>query len=1229
MFVRRIIYGVLLALPLLFISVKLALAQGGDTCTDAKANSMPLPWSLNDTQVCKVNDDFDKSEFGTKASCDSYTIDDGVSAGLDIGEWLYHFSSPVNGVVEINISDFRNAGASGSLNSRNGSFTIIQRCPGSAEARCLGGFGFDSDLIDDFKRVFAIEANVDYYLLVENRSLPLFQECIQFDLSIGFTPEFVPTPSVSAACENSDFSTGNLTAWTQVYGHTGVADEDDGVPLFSPISTGGNPDYTGQIHSGGTDPRVGSVLPRVRPGSTHSYQIGTDANSLTNQLGTKNIGERLTQTFVVESDKSTYSYSYALVQQGNFLFAPHATTFFSVNFKDENGDEIPCTTLVRATNVTGIGASETADPPFVKAPSGAPVFSSPTPYYTDWITENVDLTEYIGQEVTVEFTAGSAPYHSNRFSYAYIDASCGPTPVYNLEDREICSGESTDLVAPPGYASYTWQPGNFSGQTYTVSPSSTTTYMVELTNGSGCTKPEDVTVTVNTCTPPDPCSLNLVRNGSFEDVQGDPNICLNQGCGFGGEALRRADYWDSYAYSCDLFVPNSGSGCSSVWLPGQNPDQSPEDGNHYVGFQAYYPYSSSNPNFPDQYGTREFFGTELCCPLVKDVPYRVKGHFKQGRIGRFTINKLGFRFQNNPKIAGNNQCGVGEIDYAPAHIWTDNLVGSYWTEVSGVFVADKSYTHLLGGVFARHNEITFVDADNNPSSSNPAYYSADNISVEPLGAWIQNNNYATEVTINSGESVMLEAFGSGTFLWSPASGLDDPTIKTPTATPSATITYTVSVDLGCSVVTTSVTINVVDACTGTVDAGPNQTINAGDVANLNAIPTGGTPMGYTWTANPADASLTDPTSQNPTVSPTQTTTYTVEANFGGSCTVSDPITITVVNPVCALALDNSGIQTNNTDCNLTNGSITGILVSGNSGSETYSWTNSLGAEVGTSNDLIGIGAGTYSLTVTDGNCVTTSGSYTIEENCPAPCQFNLTTSITEADCGQSNGSASVIVTGGTPPYDFSWLDSNKNEISASNILNDVSSGTYHLTISDTNACDTTAIVEIDVAVGALPTVNLGGDRVLCEGNSLRLDATQANATYLWQDSSTSPSYEVTQAGLYHVVVTNNCGQATDEVSITVETCGETEPMLRIANTITPNGDGDNDTFYIENIALYPYNHLIIFNRWGRVIYETNGYKNQWSGTHNGKEVPLGTYYYVLNLNDEGKQVFKGSVSVLR
>ena len=128
---------------------------------------------------------------------------------------------------------------------------------------------------------------------------------------------------------------------------------------------------------------------------------------------------------------------------------------------------------------------------------------------------------------------------------------------------------------------------------------------------------------------------------------------------------------------------------------------------------------------------------------------------------------------------------------------------------------------------------------------------------------------------------------------------------------------------------------------------------------------------------------------------------------------------------------------------------------------------------------------------------------------------------------------------------------------------------------------------------------------------------------------TSPSYEVTQAGLYRVVVTNNCGQVADEVSITVETCGETEPMLRIANTITPNGDGDNDTFYIENITRYPDNHLTIFNRWGRVIYETNGYKNQWSGTHNGKEVPLGTYYYVLNLNDEGKQIFKGSVSVLR
>ena len=88
-------------------------------------------------------------------------------------------------------------------------------------------------------------------------------------------------------------------------------------------------------------------------------------------------------------------------------------------------------------------------------------------------------------------------------------------------------------------------------------------------------------------------------------------------------------------------------------------------------------------------------------------------------------------------------------------------------------------------------------------------------------------------------------------------------------------------------------------------------------------------------------------------------------------------------------------------------------------------------------------------------------------------------------------------------------------------------------------------------------------------------------------------------------------------------------MPFFANTMTPNGDGANDSFFIQNIETFPNNHLIIYNRWGHIVYETNGYLNDWEGTYNGKLLPAGTYYYIMELNDEEQRKHSGYLSILR
>jgi gliding motility-associated-like protein len=84
--------------------------------------------------------------------------------------------------------------------------------------------------------------------------------------------------------------------------------------------------------------------------------------------------------------------------------------------------------------------------------------------------------------------------------------------------------------------------------------------------------------------------------------------------------------------------------------------------------------------------------------------------------------------------------------------------------------------------------------------------------------------------------------------------------------------------------------------------------------------------------------------------------------------------------------------------------------------------------------------------------------------------------------------------------------------------------------------------------------------------------------------------------------------------------------LVVPNVISPNSvDGSNDKFVIPYLELYQDNYLVVFDRWGRKVYEAQPYKNDWDGGKNSD----GTYFYILELNDENNKVFKGNVTILK
>jgi gliding motility-associated-like protein len=88
-----------------------------------------------------------------------------------------------------------------------------------------------------------------------------------------------------------------------------------------------------------------------------------------------------------------------------------------------------------------------------------------------------------------------------------------------------------------------------------------------------------------------------------------------------------------------------------------------------------------------------------------------------------------------------------------------------------------------------------------------------------------------------------------------------------------------------------------------------------------------------------------------------------------------------------------------------------------------------------------------------------------------------------------------------------------------------------------------------------------------------------------------------------------------------------EECLRIPNAFTPNGDGNNDTWIIENLEYYPQSWVQIFNRWGQLLYEGYSSNEGWDGTYNNHFVPTGSYYYIIRTNTEASPL-TGILSVI-
>jgi gliding motility-associated-like protein len=116
--------------------------------------------------------------------------------------------------------------------------------------------------------------------------------------------------------------------------------------------------------------------------------------------------------------------------------------------------------------------------------------------------------------------------------------------------------------------------------------------------------------------------------------------------------------------------------------------------------------------------------------------------------------------------------------------------------------------------------------------------------------------------------------------------------------------------------------------------------------------------------------------------------------------------------------------------------------------------------------------------------------------------------------------------------------------------------------------------------------------------------------------------------IVYTLINPICGESSDTVQIIGSLCDGFDPI--IPTVITPgNLDGKNDVLVIDFLNVsYPDCYVVIFNRWGSVVFESVGYDEPWNGTFKGEYLPMGTYFYKIDLNDANQTVLKGDVSII-
>lgn len=387
-----------------------------------------------------------------------------------------------------------------------------------------------------------------------------------------------------------------------------------------------------------------------------------------------------------------------------------------------------------------------------------------------------------------------------------------------------------------------------------------------------------------------------------------------------------------------------------------------------------------------------------------------------------------------------------------------------------------------------------------------------------------------------------------------------------------------------------------------------------------------TVVGYTyvWTANPPDPTL-DPNAANPVVSPQQNTVYTVNIS-NGACTVLDTIEIQPdLAPELNLSVDQMVVCSNDS-VNIT------AQVTGSANQVLWSMTTNFSNPFATGPGItvVPVSNGVYYAMIANSvNC------FDIDTVQIDNASFEIENTMAENKVCLGN-TITLMVSSDEPNLTYDWTDPLPDD--PTQTITPTTSSVYGVTVSNPEGCTKSATFVVDVVV-VTATAWVTRDTLVMPGDTTTLigGPEDKNFNFSWEPAGTvdDPTQRTSTARPTETTVytlTTELDGCFDTASVIVRVISQTciDPFIFVPKAFTPNGDGENDLFRARGVDIAEL-HMIVWNRWGEKVFETENPLDSWDGIFRENPVPPDSYAWFLKVTCGNGEYYeaKGDVTLLR